>query len=92
MLFVFEAFARAPIALPASDGDQREMSLVHQCWVGFVVRGVPDCAAWPAYDPKADRLLLFGNDAAQTVTGFRKAPYDVFDRIETDGLAKSKPR
>ncbi len=92
MLFVFEAFARAPIALPASDGDQREMNLVHQCWVGFVVRGVPDCAAWPAYDPKADRLLLFGNDAAQTVTGFRKAPYDVFDRIETDGLAKSKPR
>ena len=92
MLFVFEALARAPIPLPASDGDQREMSLVHRCWVGFVTRSVPDCAAWPAYDPKTDSLMLFGEDGSHTVTGFRKAAYDILVRIEEATLAKAKPR
>jgi hypothetical protein len=37
-------------------------------------------------------LLLFSNDASLTVAGFRKAAYDILDRIEADALATTKPR
>jgi carboxylesterase type B len=94
MLFVFEALSRAPIPLPTTPNDDAEMTTVHGCWVSFIKTGAPVCPnapAWPAYSA-ADRLMLFGPSQAVVEAGFRNAAYNVFDRIETDALAKSKPR
>jgi para-nitrobenzyl esterase len=90
MLFVFKALARAPIPLPASTADAREMNVVHDCWVGFVDAGSPGCPdsmPWPPYKPATDTLLLFGQDGARPVAAFRKPVYDLLDAIEARALA-----
>ncbi|HLY79869.1 MAG TPA: carboxylesterase family protein, partial [Caulobacteraceae bacterium] len=95
MLFVFEALSRAPIPLPATAADEWEMNVVHDCWFGFVAGGKPTCPdgmPWPAYSPATDQLQLFGNDGNAMVTGFRKAAYDIFDRIEAEALTKPGSR
>ncbi|HEY2707825.1 MAG TPA: carboxylesterase family protein [Caulobacteraceae bacterium] len=94
MLFVFRALALAPIPLAASAIDEREMTLVHGCWVGFVIRGAPSCpgVAWPPYSPASDQLLLLGQDGASEAHEFRKAEYDVLDRIEAKNLDAAAAR
>ena len=88
MLFAFEAMARAPRPLVATDTDRAEMSLVHGCWASFVKTGAPACPGgltWPPYTPDDDRLMRFG-EANRPEQHFRKAVYDILDRIKMTAL------
>jgi para-nitrobenzyl esterase len=89
MLFVFEAMDRAPIPLPATPGDQDEMTKVHGCWVAFVEAGRPDCPggpAWPPYDPRQDRLMLFGDATTAIVPDPLAGVYAILDRLDAPAV------
>jgi para-nitrobenzyl esterase len=57
--FVFESFVQGFL----SDTDRAVQTTLHGCWVAFARTGIPTCPAapaWPAYDPKNARLMIFG--------------------------------
>jgi len=88
MLYVFDAFARAPRPLPEGAADTAEIQLIHGCWVSFVKTGAPACPGgpnWPAVSPKSDSLMLFADDGNSIQTGFRRDAYDILDGIELEG-------
>jgi para-nitrobenzyl esterase len=93
--FVFRALGRGPVPLPALGLDGAEMAIVHGCWAAFVRTGrpaCPDAPAWPAYSAGSDQTMLFGQARTRVTTGFRKAVYDVLDRMEESRLATPPAR
>lgn len=81
--YVFEYWGRrTPMSL-VSDEDKAMATLMHSCWVAFAKTGTPACAsgpAWPAYDPKADQLMEFGNGNGVR-THFQKPRLDMQEKV-----------
>ncbi|MCI3134402.1 carboxylesterase family protein [Phenylobacterium aquaticum] len=81
--YVFEYWGRrTPMSL-VSDEDKAMATLMHSCWVAFAKTGQPTCAsgpAWPAYDPKTDQLMEFGNGNGVR-THFLKPRLDIQDAV-----------
>ena len=76
--YVWEYWGRRTPMSVVSDEDRAMATLMHGCWVAFAKTGAPTCGTepWPAYDPKADRLMEFGSPSGVR-TNFRKAQLDV---------------
>lgn len=81
--YVFEYWGRRTPMSMVSDEDKAMATLMHSCWVAFAKTGQPTCAsgpAWPAYDPKSDQLMEFGNgDGVRT--HFLKPRLDIQDAV-----------
>lgn len=89
--YVFEYWGRrTPMSLVSED-DKAMASLMHACWVSFAKAAVPKCGAqaWPAYDPKTDRLMEFGAESGVR-THFRKPQLDVQQAAALPTLALTK--
>lgn len=80
--YVFEYWGRRTPMSVVSDEDRAMARLMHACWVAFARGGVPTCGdeAWPAYDPKTDKLMEFGADSGVR-TGFRKSRLDAVEAV-----------
>ena len=75
--YVWEYWGRRTPMSVVSDEDRAMATLMHGCWVAFAKTGAPICGteAWPAYDPKTDRLMEFGSPGGVR-TNFRKTQLD----------------
>ncbi len=81
--YVFEYWGRRTPMSVVSDEDRAMATLMHSCWVAFAKTGVPTCAsgpAWPAYDPKVDQLMEFGNGNGVR-THFQKPRLDIQEKV-----------
>lgn len=57
---------------------------LHGCWTSFAKTGAPLCPngpAWPAYDAKDDRLMVFGPET-RVETHFRRPYYDAQEKAQ----------
>jgi para-nitrobenzyl esterase len=90
--YVFEYWGRRTPMSVVSDEDKAMATLMHACWVAFAKAGVPKCggAAWPAYDPKSDRLMEFGG-ASGVRTNFRKTQLDAQEAAALPELKLAGP-
>jgi para-nitrobenzyl esterase len=82
--YVFEYWGRRTPMSAVSEDDRAMAALMHGCWVAFARTGRPDCPsgeAWPAYDPKTDKLLEFGQTSGVR-QGFRKRELDATQAVE----------
>jgi para-nitrobenzyl esterase len=82
--YVFEYWGRRTPMSQVSDEDKAMATLMHGCWVAFARTGRPDCPsgeAWPAYDPKTDKLMEFGQTSGVR-QGFRKRELDATQAVE----------
>jgi para-nitrobenzyl esterase len=82
---------RTPLSAVAAD-DRAMATLMHGCWVAFARTGKPACPsgpAWPAYDPKTDQLMEFGQ-ASGVRTNFRKSRLDAQEAAILPTLALKK--
>jgi para-nitrobenzyl esterase len=89
--YVFEYWGRrTPMSLVSED-DKVMASLMHACWVSFAKSSAPTCGAeaWPAYDPKADRLMEFGASSGVR-SHFRKPQLDLQQAAALPTLALPK--
>jgi para-nitrobenzyl esterase len=89
--YVFEYWGRRTPMSAVSDEDKAMASLVHGCWVAFARTGRPDCPSgpkWPAYDPRRDELMEFGQ-ASGVRRGFRKRQLDATQAVELRRLGLS---
>lgn len=67
---------------PWEAADRELSAQMLQYWVNFAATGDPNgkgLPAWPAYDEKTDRNILFG-DKITTTTGLYREALDAFDR------------
>jgi para-nitrobenzyl esterase len=67
---------------PWEAADRELSSQMLQYWVNFAMHGDPNgkgLPAWPAYDEKTDRNIVFG-DKITTATGLNREALDFFDR------------
>jgi para-nitrobenzyl esterase len=67
---------------PWEAADRELSAQMLQYWVNFATHGDPNgkgLPAWPAYDEKTDRNIVFG-DKITTATGLYRQTLDVFDR------------
>jgi para-nitrobenzyl esterase len=80
--YVWEYWGRRTPMDQVSEEDKAMARLMHACWVSFAKTGAPKCGgvAWPAYDPKADRLMEFGAESGLR-TNFRKTQLDTQERV-----------
>jgi para-nitrobenzyl esterase len=79
--YVFSSW-RIPLL---TDQDQRMIVAMHGCWVAFAKTGKPDCPgapAWPAYSPRTDQQMEFGE---------KIGPRQVPDRQALDLLTARLP-
>ncbi len=70
--------------------DRALAKVMHACWVAFAKAGAPSCVgapAWPSYSPGDDRLMAFGQ-TIEVREHFRKAQFDLLDKLEQDRAAK----
>ena len=70
--FVFDS-SRSPFL---SDDDRKMINTMHGCWVAFARTGKPDCPGagpWPAYDPKSEQLMAFGDQVGPAPVPDRQA-------------------
>jgi para-nitrobenzyl esterase len=74
-----------------SDEDKAIATLMHACWVSFAKTSAPRCGmdAWPAYDPKADKLMEFGSQSGVRAN-FRKVQLDAQQTMALPTLGLSK--
>ncbi|MDO8910721.1 MAG: carboxylesterase family protein [Phenylobacterium sp.] len=87
--YVFEYWGRrTPLSMIKPD-DQAMATLMHGCWVAFAKTGKPDCAGWPAYDPKSDQLMEFGAPSGVR-TNFRKSRLDAQEAAALPTLELAK--
>lgn len=88
--YVFEYWGRrTPMSLVSED-DKAMANLMHACWVTFAKASAPACGqAWPAYDPKTDRLLEFGAQSGVR-SHFRKPQLDFQQAVALPTLALPK--
>uniref|UniRef100_UPI000AA51900 carboxylesterase family protein n=1 Tax=Phenylobacterium sp. CCH9-H3 TaxID=1768774 RepID=UPI000AA51900 len=89
--YVFEYWGRrTPMSLVSED-DKAMASLMHACWVSFAKSSAPTCGAqaWPAYNPKTDRLMEFGAESGVR-THFRKPQLDFQQAAALPTLALPK--
>jgi para-nitrobenzyl esterase len=90
--FVFDSWDKIDLRLSkgAETPEDRALTrIVHACWVAFAKTGVPTCPTpqpWPAYTPKRDQLMEFG-DAVSVKTHFRKPELDAQQSSKTTLLA-----
>jgi para-nitrobenzyl esterase len=66
---------------PWDDADRKLSAIVSSYWVNFAKTGDPNgdgLAKWPAYNPRADQALEFG-DSVSVRAGVNKAGLDFFD-------------
>jgi len=89
--YVFEYWGRRTPMSVVSDEDKAVAALMHACWVSFAKSGAPSCGkeAWPAYDPKTDRLMEF-SAASGVRTKFRKTQLDAQQAAALSELALHK--
>ena len=79
--FVFDSWKTLGAAgggLAPTAADLAMTTKVHGCWVSFAKTGAPLCPngpAWPAYDSRDDRLIVFGVET-HIESHFRNAHYD----------------
>jgi para-nitrobenzyl esterase len=81
--YVFEYWGRRTPMSEVSDEDRAMARLIHGCWTAFARTGRPDCPsgeAWPAYDPRSDKLMEFGR-ASGVRTRFRKPQLDATEAV-----------
>jgi para-nitrobenzyl esterase len=86
--YVWEYWGRrTPMSL-VSDEDKAMAGLMHACWVAFAKTGAPACGptAWPAYDPRDDQLMEFG-EVSGLRGQFRKSQLDVQEAAVLPTLA-----
>jgi len=85
--YVWEYWGRRTPMSVVTDEDRAMATLMHACWVSFAKTGAPKCGptAWPAYDPKADKLMEFGA-ASGLRTNFRKTQLDAQQASSLPGL------
>ena len=87
--YVFEYWGRrTPLSMIKPD-DKAMADLMHGCWVAFAKTGKPDCAGWPAYDPRSDQLMEFGAQSGVR-THFRKSRLDAQEAFALPTLELSK--
>lgn len=75
--FVFENWP--PIFV--SDADRSVGAAVHDCWIAFARTGTPECPAvpaWPPYDARSGRVMLFDAHPSLRDTG----DIEVLKRLE----------
>ena len=75
-------FGNPDAARPWESTDRELSAQMLQYWVNFATHGNPNgkaLPAWPAYDEKTDRNIVFG-DKITTSTGLYRDALDVFDR------------
>lgn len=61
--YIFQTWERLPIPSAfITDEDRAFSELISSCWVSFARTGAPTCgdAAWPAYTPHSDQIMLLG--------------------------------
>jgi para-nitrobenzyl esterase len=67
---------------PWEAADRELSSQMLAYWVNFATRGDPNgkgLPAWPVYDEKSDKAIVFG-DKISTLTGLNREALDFFDR------------
>jgi para-nitrobenzyl esterase len=78
--YVFETWMNAPLLARAmSVADKATSTTMSACWVSFAKTGKPTCPPapdWPAYDPKTDRQMEFG-ETIKVETPPRAAALDI---------------
>jgi para-nitrobenzyl esterase len=90
--YVFEYWGRRTPMSVVTDQDKAMATLMHSCWVAFAKTGAPKCASapdWPAYDPKTDLLMEFG-DPSGVVAHFRKPQLDMQQLVILPSLQLGK--
>ena len=89
--YVFEYWGRRTPMNAVSDEDKAMASLMHGCWAAFASTGRPDCPSgetWPAYDPKTDQLMEFGQTSGVR-TRFRKPQLDATEAVALRRLERA---
>jgi para-nitrobenzyl esterase len=89
--YVYEYWGRRTPMSVVSDEDKAIATLMHACWVSFAKTSAPRCGmdAWPAYDPKADKLMEFGSQSGVRAN-FRKVQLDAQQTMALPTLGLSK--
>ncbi|WP_293898187.1 carboxylesterase family protein [Phenylobacterium sp.] len=89
--YVWEYWGRRTPMSVVTDEDKAMAALMHACWVSFAKTGTPVCGstAWPAYDPRTDRLMEFGASSGVR-TNFRKVQLDAQQTAALPSLKLAK--
>ncbi len=85
-IYVFDNLKRLHPAATAQDVAMA--GVMHACWASFAKTGRPTCPggpAWPAYDAKTDRLMLFKTEGQiEAAAAYDKARFDYIQHVMLD--------
>ena len=85
--FVFDSWkSLGPVGggVSPTAADLAMTTQLHGCWISFAKSGVPVCPgapAWPGYDNKDDRLIVFGPET-RVENHFRSAHYRAQEAVQ----------
>ena len=83
--FVFGS-AADQMGFAASAGDRRMARIASRYWAGFVKMGIPSAEgapAWPRYDAKGDRLMVFTPNGPRAMRDPWRDRLDAVERVAT---------